>query len=122
MAYARDILSDERKRALFDEFGEVGLREGFDAEATRAVRQRGRAGAGAGFGFEDLFSAGARPRAAQRFRETLEDLFGGGIDELFGRGGGLPGRGQAQPGAAMAEPGPTRRARSRSVSRTLCRG
>jgi curved DNA-binding protein len=104
VAYANDVLSDDRKRSLFDEFGEVGLREGFDAEAMRAMRQRGRVGGGPGFGFEEIFNPGTGGRGARRsgFGSTLEDLFGGGIDELFGRGGFGP-RGGAGPGVTTAK-------------------
>jgi curved DNA-binding protein len=90
VAYANDVLSDDRKRGLYDEFGEVGLREGFDADSARAMRGRvrpGGVGGGGGFGFEDMF-AGAQRGRRSGFGGTLEDLFGGGIDELFGRGGG----------------------------------
>lgn len=107
VAFANDILSDERKRSLYDEFGEVGLRDGFDAEAMRAMR-RGRAGGATGYGFEEIFNPGmpGQGRGARRpgFGSTLEDLFGGGIDELFGRGG-FTGRG-APPGAAAAAKAP----------------
>src|SRR4051812_19405907 len=53
VAFANDVLSDDRKRALFDEFGEVGLRDGFDVESARAMRNaRSRGTAGMpGFGF-----------------------------------------------------------------------
>lgn len=37
-AYA--ILSDARKRALYDEFGEAGLRDRFDPERARATRKK----------------------------------------------------------------------------------
>ncbi|MDB4973053.1 MAG: dnaJ [Myxococcaceae bacterium] len=87
VAFANDVLSDERKRVLYDEFGEVGLREGFDADAARAMRRpRGPGMGGQGFGFEEMFAGAQRGRRAG-FGGTLEDLFGGGIDELFGRGG-----------------------------------
>src|SRR4051812_20948497 len=55
VAYAHDILGDERKRALYDEFGEVGLREGFDAEAMRAMRQARARGAVGGSGIPGGF-------------------------------------------------------------------
>jgi curved DNA-binding protein len=92
VAYANDVLSDDKKRSLYDEFGEMGLREGFDAEAVRNMRNaRSRGpgpGVGGGFpsGFEELFMGGRGGRR-QGFGGTLEDLFGGNIDELFGRGG-----------------------------------
>jgi curved DNA-binding protein len=86
VAYANDVLSDDRKRALYDEFGEVGLREGFDADSARAMRGRARGAGAGGFGFEEIFAGGGRkPRSG--FGGTLEDLFGGGIDELFGKSG-----------------------------------
>ena len=88
---AYDALHDEKKRKLYDEFGEDALREGFDVNKARAYKQwqagaaaNGRGGGG-GFGFP----------GAQRV--NLEDLFdgdmgGGGYDardpfgDLFGRG------------------------------------
>ena len=36
--HAYDVLGDAKKRKLYDEFGEEGLREGFDAERVRAYR------------------------------------------------------------------------------------
>lgn len=92
VAYANDVLSDDRKRALYEEFGEVGLRDGFDAEAARMYNRRARGvggmpgGASGGFGFEEMFQGGQR-RPRSGFGGTLEDLFGGGIEELFGRSG-----------------------------------
>src|ERR1700712_5310596 len=74
VAFANDVLSDERKRILYDEFGEVGLREGFDAEAARAMRRpRGPGGGQGGFGFEEMFAGAQRGRRAG-FGGTLEDL------------------------------------------------
>jgi curved DNA-binding protein len=75
--HAYDVLGDAQKRKLYDEFGEEGLREGFDAERARAYKgwasrqpsggRNGFAGAqgfdpdelfgsaGGGAGFSDLF-------------------------------------------------------------------
>ena len=81
---AHDALSDEKRRALYDEFGTEALQSGFDADRARQLRDWQRAtrgGAGTG--------AGARPRrgrasssAGERGFGGFEDLFGG----MFSRG------------------------------------
>ncbi|MDG1480819.1 MAG: DnaJ C-terminal domain-containing protein [Myxococcota bacterium] len=67
---AYDTLGDEKKRALYDEFGEICLKPGFDPVVARhAGLGRGASGGGGGgFGsFEEFFghlggsSAGTRP-------------------------------------------------------------
>lgn len=67
ISFAHDVLSDEPKRKLYDEFGEEGLQPGFNAEQMRAYQQwqstqgsrsrrRGnRSTSSNGPGFEDLF-------------------------------------------------------------------
>jgi curved DNA-binding protein len=89
---AFDALGDDKKRALYDEFGEEGLREGFEADKVRAYKQwqsRGGGNSGVGAGGGDPFGQGVR----------LEDLFGGNarggagdvgdlFGDLFGRAGG----------------------------------
>lgn len=78
--HANQVLSDPKKRKLYDEFGEDGLREGFDAEAYRAYR-RASAGGGARFrrgqpqNLEDFF--GGAGAAGPGFGDLFGDLFGG---------------------------------------------
>jgi molecular chaperone DnaJ len=69
---AYDALGDKEKRKLYDEFGEEGLRSGFDAEKVREYqrwagsRQRAQSAGGQPFGryhsyediFGDIFGAG----------------------------------------------------------------
>jgi DnaJ-class molecular chaperone len=81
---AYGVLSDEEKRKLYDQFGEMGLREGFDPEAYQAATQ-GVGGVG-GFDFGDIFGGAARARGgAQHFEFNLEDLLGGRVPGGGGR-------------------------------------
>ncbi len=80
---AYQALSDAEKRRLYDEFGEEGLREGFNSAAARAYRGGGfRRGRSSGnMNVEDLFSAsGSEPPGSS---SGIGDLFG----DLFNRGG-----------------------------------
>lgn len=88
--HAYDVLSDAKKRKLYDEFGEEGLREGFDPERVRAyrewaARQGARGGPGGGFSsygrggeqvdLEDLFSQQGGGAGAAGFGDLFGDLF-----------------------------------------------
>jgi curved DNA-binding protein len=82
---AYQALSDKEKRGLYDEFGEEGLREGFNSQAARAYRGGGspggnnrRSSRGSGpVNVEDLFSGGEAASGG------IGDLFG----DLFSRAG-----------------------------------
>ena len=39
-SFAREVLLSKEKRKLYDEFGEQGLREGFNPDAYRQYRRR----------------------------------------------------------------------------------
>jgi molecular chaperone DnaJ len=74
LSVAYDVLSDEKKKKLYDEFGEAGLAAGFDAEKARSYQQWHEQSARGGGAYEfnvddlgDLFAglggmSGAGPR------------------------------------------------------------
>jgi curved DNA-binding protein len=81
-AYASEVLLNKDKRKLYDEFGEQGLREGFNAEAYRQYQQRASGGGAGGFGgfggLEDLFGrmnnqGGGRAGWGAAFQDFLGD-------------------------------------------------
>jgi molecular chaperone DnaJ len=73
ISVAYDVLSDEKKRKLYDEFGEAGLAAGFDAEKARSYQrwQEQPGGTAGGYEFD------------------MDD-----ISELFGGFGNVGGRGR----------------------------
>jgi len=88
---AHEVLSDPRRRALYDEFGADSLRSGFDPGKAEQYRQWRRQGGGSGpdlggFGKVDV--------------EGFGDFdFGSIFEQIFGSGGGGRGRGPRRAGA-----------------------
>ena len=81
---AYDVLSDQDRRSLYDEFGDMSLTQGFDAERARAYKSQQRAYAGGGFGggggfpMDDAFFENVGDAKATSFDDLLSRLFGGG--------------------------------------------
>lgn len=74
---AHEVLTDQTKRRLYDEFGEDGLRSGFDPDAARAYRHGTGRARGGGVRFEDIFG-GAAGASGGGFGDMFGDLFRGG--------------------------------------------
>ena len=82
ISQAYDCLGNAERRKLYDEFGEEGLRSGFDAEKARQYRQWGA------FQQQQAGQRGGEPFGRY---QSYEDIFG----DLFGYGGGASESGAA---------------------------
>jgi molecular chaperone DnaJ len=88
ISFAHDVLSDDQKRKLYDEFGEEGLQPGFNAEQMRAYRQWN----------------GARGSTSRQRGSRPTSSTGSGFEDLFGDIFGNFGRGnRSQPDVASAQ-------------------
>jgi len=73
---AFEVLGDPKKRSLYDEFGEISTRPGFDEQKAREFQRQARAGGfgGGDFrGFEDFAAGGFDP---SDLGSMFEDLMG----------------------------------------------
>ncbi|MFZ5476079.1 MAG: DnaJ C-terminal domain-containing protein [Myxococcota bacterium] len=95
---AYEVLGDEQKRALYDEFGEVSLRAGFDPEQARAFKNMG-----GGFRPGPDFGGGAGPYPGGGFGGGAGFDFDDLLGNLFGRGGGAGRRPDGPRGGADIE-------------------
>ncbi|MCR9161956.1 MAG: DnaJ C-terminal domain-containing protein [Nannocystaceae bacterium] len=81
---AYDVLSDTERRANYDEFGDMSLTQGFDAQRARAYKanqERAYAGTGfggGGFGMDESIFENVGDAKATSFDDLLGRLFGGG--------------------------------------------
>jgi molecular chaperone DnaJ len=82
ISQAHEALSNPEKRKIYDEFGEEGLRAGFDPEQARQYKnwtqQAGRSGGPrgfAGFGGDTPYDTGGFRYSG--FEDVFTDLFGG---------------------------------------------
>jgi curved DNA-binding protein len=109
-SYASEVLLNQEKRKLYDEFGEIGLREGFKPDAYREYQRYSQPGAGGGpgggggfggiGGLEDLFEHLGGRRGGGGWSGSLEDLFGGAAEApRAGRGG----RARARPREVVSD-------------------
>ncbi len=92
---AFEVLSDERRRKLYDEFGADALRTGFDekkAEEYRRWKRQGAPPGGMPFDFGDFEQVNVGDYGAFDFGSIFGEIFGGGARPR-GRRGPVPAHG-----------------------------
>lgn len=88
---AYDVLGDDEKRKLYDEFGHAAFREGFDPDLARQAAAGGFSGSG--FGRENFRQSGTNGGFREFHFEggNMEDLFGDLFGNAFGGAEGFRG-------------------------------
>ena len=100
---AQNVLSDEKKRKLYDEFGFAGLQEGFSEEAARQAAQGGFGGFGGNGSFSGSYSSNGGPFTHQEFHfengsGDMDDIFSM-FGDMFSHGGSARGRSTSRKGS-----------------------
>ena len=86
---AYDVLSDSNKRAVYDQYGEEGLKRGAPPPGTPGAAP-GAGGAPGGFGFSSAPGGGRYEFSGDDAFHIFEQMFGqGGVGSMSG--GGMPG-------------------------------
>ena len=79
---AHNVLTNPKKKKIYDEFGEEGMRAGFDPEQARQYKQWQQFGGGGaragGRGYYGDFSFDGESVRYSGFEDVFRDLFGGG--------------------------------------------
>jgi DnaJ-class molecular chaperone len=98
VSFAHDVLTDPKRRKVYDEFGHEGLQSGFDPERAREYRRWAESGHGFSFrpgaggqgGFEGFDFGGFEQPRGRRRRAEADRSFSDIFSELFGGAGGGP--------------------------------